>query len=71
MISYNDSLDALRTLCDMLEAIAGDDAETIEKEIIQPLESAFSQIYEPDEDGVEVFAMQVDNCLKSLYQPQQ
>ena len=67
MISYNDSLNELRALCDMLEAIAGDDAEIIETEILQPLESAFSQIYESDEDGVEVFAMQVDNCLKKLY----
>ena len=67
MISYNDSLNELRALCDMLEAIAGDDAETIETEILQPLESAFSQIYESDEDGVDVFAMQVDNCLKKLY----
>ena len=67
MISYNDSLNELRALCDMLEAIAGDDAEIIETEILQPLESAFSQIYESDEDGVDVFAMQVDNCLKKLY----
>lgn len=66
MSTYNEALESLRSLLAILENIRGDDAEVIEKEIIEPLESTFSHIYVEDENGAVSFANRTTEFLSTL-----
>lgn len=66
MCTYNEALESLRSLLAILENIRGGDAEVIEKEIIEPLESTFSHIYVEDENGAVSFANRTTEFLSTL-----